>query len=43
MQGKLKIEKDGKTKRLDFGTINKEDFKHLKKRYEALGYQVKEE
>lgn len=43
MEGKIKIEKEGKTQSLNFGTINKEDFEHLKKRYLALGYQIKEE
>lgn len=42
MQGKIKIEKQGKEQTLDFGWIDKKDFEHLKKRYEVLGYKVKE-
>lgn len=42
MQGKIKIEKQGKTQTLDFGWIDKKDFEHLKERYLALGYQIKE-
>lgn len=43
MEGRLKIEKAGKVQTLELGRINKKDFELIKKRYEHLGFEIKEE
>jgi len=40
VQGKIKIEKQGKSQSIDFGRIGKREFKQLVKRYVTLGYKV---
>jgi hypothetical protein len=42
VEGKIKIEKEGKAKTLDFGWIDKKEFELLKKRYLTLGFKVEE-
>lgn len=42
MRGKLVVCKEGKRQDLDFGRIDKRDLELIKRRYIALGYEIKE-